>query len=502
VTTRPLLHLTALAAAGLLSACASQAPREDPEAWPPPRTDVVGPRPVAGSAFVASRSTPLTLGEVLTSVALHHPQQLAQLAEQSVALGRQLSADGVFDLELRGRALWDPRGTYRDHEVLTLLEQPTPWRGLSVYGGYRLGAGDFAPYDGKRRTSSTGEAIAGVRLPLLRDGSIDPARAGIAQAEVDVELAELGVAALRLELARRAAQDFWSWVAAGRRAEVARALLDVALSRAAAVREAADRGELAAIEADENDRQVAVRRALRAGAERALEQAALALSLFLRDEAGRPVVPQARWLPPDLPAPELRLDPAVLALHVARAEEARPEPRRLALLAQRAGVDLDLARNQALPWINLTAQVEQELSGGGPDRDGEGGLEVMGGLELRFPVQRRAARGRQAAASAQLEVLTQQLRLARDRIAVEVRDAASALAAATARHEEASRARGLAQGLERAEREALALGQSTLLVVNLREQAAAEATLLVIDAAAEHQRALADWRAALGDVTP
>lgn len=38
--------------------------------------------------------------------------------------------------------------------------------------------------------------------------------------------------------------------------------------------------------------------------------------------------------------------------------------------------------------------------------------------------------------------------------------------------------------------------------MNLREQAAAEAKLLTIDAAADHQRALADWHAALGRIGP
>lgn len=499
MTSRRALPLTALAAAWLLTACGAPPQRDEEDLYFPPLRPDRHEAP-AVAAIVTSRATPLTFEEVLASVATHHPQQLAAIAEQAVAEGRQLAADGAFDTELRGRALWDPRGTYRNHEVLALIEQPTPWQGLSFFGGYHLGAGDFALYDGKRRTSSTGEAIAGVRLPLLRDREIDPARAGIAQAGVDVDLAELAAQALRIELARRAAQEYWSWVAAGRRAAVARELLDVALARASAVRAAAERGELASIEADENDRQVAVRRVFLAAAERSLEQAALSLSLFLRDGAGQVVLPPPSWLPPALPAPTSQIDSRRLVEFVIRAEEQRPEPRRLALLARRAGVDRDLARNQALPWINLTAHVEQELSGGGPD--GEGGLEVFGGLELRFPIQRRTARGREAAAAAQQDALAHQARLARERIEVEVRDAASALAAATARHDQALRARELALGLERAEREALELGQSTLLVVNLREQAAAEAMLLVIDAAADHQRALADWRAALGDVGP
>lgn len=494
---RALRFGAAVVAVSALVACESPASRGADDLYLAPEPPSRRESPVS-AAITTSRATPLTLVEVLSSVAAQHPQQLAAIAERAAAEGRELASEGAFDLELRGRALWDPRGTYRNHEVLALLEQPIAWRGLSLFAGYRLGAGDFAPYDGKRRTSSTGEAIAGVRLPLLRDGAIDPARAGIAQAALDVELAEVAVDALRVDLARRAAQEYWSWVAAGQRAAVARELLEVALARAAAVREAAARGELAPVEADENDRQVAVRRVLVAAAERGLEQAALSLSLFLRDDAGHTVLPSRSWLPAALPAPAGPIDSERLAECLARAAVRRPEPKRLALLAQRAGVDRDLARNQALPWISLTATVEQELSGGGPD--GEGGLEVLGGLELRFPVQRRAARGREAAASAQLDALAHQARLLLERIEVEVRDAASALAAAAARFDQARRARELALGLERAERAALELGQSTLLVVNLREQAAAEATLLVIDAAADHQRALADWRAALGEV--
>jgi outer membrane protein TolC len=454
--------------------------------------------PTSGSvATVASRSGPLALEEVLAATAAHHPTILAAVAEQGVAAGRQLAADGAFDAELRGRALWDPRGTYQNHEVLALIEQPTTLRGLSIFGGYRLGAGDFAVYDGKRRTGSSGEAIAGVRLPLLRDGEIDPARAALQQAAVDVDLAEVALEQQHLELARRAAHEYWGWVAAGRRLEVTQALLGVAAARAEAVTVAVERGELAPVERDENERLLAVRRAFVVAARRAFEQASLTLSLFLRDPAGRPVRPLPGWLPEALPAPSGATPPLPLPRAVARALALRPEPRRLELLARRAGVDLDLASNQALPWVNLTATVEQELTGGGPD--GEGALEVTGGVEVRFPLQRRAARGRAAAARAQLEALGHQGRLLQERIEVELRDAASALDAALARHREAARAAELARSLEQAERQAFSLGQSTLFVVNLREQATAEASVLVIEAATEYQRALADWRAALGE---
>ena len=50
------------------------------------------------------------------------------------------------------------------------------------------------------------------------------------------------------------------------------------------------------------------------------------------------------------------------------------------------------------------------------------------------------------------------------------------------------------------ERARFSLGEGTLLVVNLREQAEAEAALREVDAQAEFQRALAAWRLAVAAV--
>jgi hypothetical protein len=57
---------------------------------------------------------------------------------------------------------------------------------------------------------------------------------------------------------------------------------------------------------------------------------------------------------------------------------------------------------------------------------------------------------------------------------------------------------GLAATLATQERARLTLGEGTLLVLNLREQAEAEASVREVDALAEFQRALAAWRLAVG----
>ena len=108
-----------------------------------------------------------------------------------------------------------------------------------------------------------------------------------------------------------------------------------------------------------------------------------------------------------------------------------------------------------------------------------------------------SARGRQAAAEAALGRLDAQLRLLGDRIRAEVLDVLSLMRASAARAELAAVEQRLAQQIEEGERTRYALGESSLLFVNLREQATAEAALRQIEALLDCQRAEAAYRAIL-----
>ena len=89
-----------------------------------------------------------------------------------------------------------------------------------------------------------------------------------------------------------------------------------------------------------------------------------------------------------------------------------------------------------------------------------------------------------------------QARLQRDRILADVRDAASALVAAEERVSVAGAELDVARSLSGQELKRFDLGEGTLLLVNLREQAALEAALRQIDALADWQKARAAYRAA------
>lgn len=86
----------------------------------------------------------------------------------------------------------------------------------------------------------------------------------------------------------------------------------------------------------------------------------------------------------------------------------------------------------------------------------------------------------------------------RNKIATQVQMALVSLEADVALIEQTQANLELAQELETAEEERFAEGESTLILVNIREQATADARSEVVTAQADYFRSLARLRAALG----
>lgn len=507
-----------LAGLVLAAGCASSV-REDVWLLPPPEPDayvepaaprragaVGAPDPFAARVLAeapaedAQAGLPagaLSMQEVLDSVWRSYP--LLSVAEQArrIARARQLAVLGAFDLGLGAGATAD-RGYY-DNETLGLrLVQPTGLWGAEFFGGYRLGTGEFDPtFDGKRFTNDGGEFFAGASVPLLRDGEIDSRRRDLQVSGAERDVADAQAAAVRLQVTLEASAAYWRWVAAGRKLRVAESLLALAEERQEGLEVRVRRGDLPEIEALDNQRLVVGRRALVIAAHRALEKAAIALSLFYRDARGEPRLPAEARLPDGMP-PASPPSPEVLEADIELALHQRPELRRFA--SQRAALEVErrYAGNQRLPQLDFTLRGSQDLDADEPSPT-KGEFEVFAGLEFRFPVQNRAAQGRLDEARARLAQLHQQERLARDRIAAEVRDDFSELRATFGRATETLRAAELADRVADGERRRFALGDATVLVLNLREEAAAEARLRVIEALTEYWIAVAEYRAAVGE---
>lgn len=447
--------------------------------------------PVAPPVATAEQAT-LTLEEVLRSTRELSPLMLAARADVEGADGERMAAAGQFDPAWRTRAWNVPIGSYPQTRVDTVVEAPTPLWGASFFGGYRLGTGKFPSYYGERETWSAGELRAGAVVPLLRNGPIDRRRATEARAELGRSIASLSRAQQELELVRLATTRYWEWVAAGDRRDIAKALFEIAKTRDQQLSTRANVGDVAQFDRQDNARALVQREALLVQAQRGVDQTAFELSLFLRDAEGNPRMPRDAELP-HLPqasnAPDANVDEALAR---------RPDVARLLDQKRSAEVELRLAQNQLLPALDVGVTVSNDLGtrradSYAPTNPTE--LEVSAVLDV--PLLYRAPLGRIASARAGVTKVEQQLRLARDRVSVEVRDAASALEAAQERVTLARKEIDVAAQLERGERKRFELGDGSLLFVNLREQTTVEARMREVDALLDGQRALAAMRAAL-----
>ncbi|MBX9583415.1 MAG: TolC family protein [Gemmataceae bacterium] len=475
-------------------------PQLPPPAEPGKLPDPPAPDPVKAREGAAA---PLALGEVLASVQHFFPLLLAVEQEREVAAGQRLSAEGGFDPVVRGRGA-ERFGTFGNGVLDLGVEQASPFGGATTYAGWRLGDGNFPIYYGERKTADGGEFRAGVSVPLLQNRDIDPRRARLRAAQIQERLADPAVARARLDFLRSAAQAYWAWQTAGAQYRVADGLLRLAEERQVQFDRRAEAGAVSEFVAAQNRRAVFARRELRLSAERALQQAAVRLSLFVRDAAGNPVVPPSDWLLPDFaalepPAPR----PDQLARDVEGALARRPELERFRLEKERRANDLQLATNQLLPEVNTFAAAAQDVgfskktfTGTGPFATDRTFAEV--GASLAVPLPFRAARGLTRTAQAQLAQLLFQERYARDEIAAQVQDAVSELAqtyrrVAAARGELGQAARVVELATRRFEAD-----RTDLFELNLQEVALAEARGRVANALGLYFGAVANYRAVIG----
>jgi cobalt-zinc-cadmium efflux system outer membrane protein len=450
---------------------------------------------------------PLGLEAVLRSVDERYPLLLAAIEDVNAAEGEQLAADGGFDPSWKTKASAYPAGGYQNFRAETGLEQPTGLWGTRFFAGYRVGYGDFAIYDGKARTNDYGEARLGATVPLLRDGSIDRRRATIRRAELAADIARLSVRQQRIELARVASAKYWDWVGAGRRLSVALQLLNIATGRDDGIQRRVARGDVPNYEHIENVRAIQQRQGAVVSATRSLQQASIELSLYFRDERGEPIVLSDVRLPTSLPEPSGALVAPQEAERLALAR--RPDNQRADLQREQQRVELTLAENQRLPAIDLTLAGVQGFGPTTPtlstivdypDIDNANKKLNKTGFEaslfIDIPLLNRTASGKRDAAEASLRRITEQARYTRDKIVAEVRDATSAMVQARRRLEAVRAEVRAADELATLEERRFDLGDSTLLIVNLRETAAAESHIKEVDALVDYHKAEANYRAA------
>ncbi len=476
------LGLAVAALLGLVNAASAAPPGRDRAAAIP------------ADAPVSIRAGPLSLAEVLVSSRFHAPQVLEALARLRGAEGRLLSAQAAFDTVFSASAETRLSGFYDGRDVEAKVTKPLGSLGGYAYGGYRVSGGKFPVYDDERYTNQLGEIRAGAVLALLRDRLIDDRRFGQVQAEADVAVADADRMMVSIGVQTRAIQTYSNWLVAGLRLGIHRDLLTLAQNRQAAFRRQVAEGARPAILLTENEQNILRRQSLVVQSEQSLAMAATALSLYFRDADGRPVIPDASRLPDTLPPPlpyPARLEDLALA---------RPDLRTIDIRMKQARARVALDRNAFLPKLDFKVEASRDLGGVGLGSASRSGTESKVGLTFTLPLQQSAARGRIAQTTAEIDAFRQRRRFLEDQIvadigAIDIAVSNSARLTLLAR-DEAERARTMAA----AERRRFTLGASDFFLVNVREEAAADAEVRRLDAAFRQIVAHADLAAATADL--
>jgi outer membrane protein TolC len=439
---------------------------------------------------------PLSLNEVLSSAERTYPPFLAYLQERNVALGDLMSAEGSFDLSVSADARNWGLGYYKRYLYDVFFEQPTQLWGAKFFAGYRLGVGDWPIYYQYLQTNGAGAYVAGMDLPILRNGRIDAKRAKLYQSELERRKVEPAISKQRITLIKDASKAYWNWVAAGQSYLVFERLMQIAKLRNDAIRRQVEERAVAPIELTDNTRVILSRQVQVLAARRRFQQATIELSLYLRDANSLPTLAEPTRLPPQYPAiipPEL----ARLQDDLEIAQRLRPELRVLQFQYMKVDIDRRLAVNQRLPGLNLYLYSEQNTGTPVPLRNKQPFI-LESSLLFEVPLQRRYAKGRELAANAQMRQVRYDQQFTRDRIIADVKDAGTALEVA---HEQVERYQTyliLTRKLEEAELKRFSEGASNILFVNIREQGTADAEVFLIEATAKYFSALAEYRGALG----
>lgn len=436
----------------------------------------------------------LTLERVVDAAKKSFPGLLATEQRKQVAAGELTAAEGGFDTLLKSQNRWSIVGLYENQNNEVILEQPTTFWGTSFFGGWRRGVGDYPVYEGKSQTTDSGEARIGVNVPLWRNREIDRRRASLRQAEWGQLIAGHEYEQALIEATRMASYRYWDWVLAGQRLMVARHLLQIAEQRDKGIRERVAAGDIPEFEALDNQRAIIERKERVVAAQRLLEQSAIALSLYWRDEAGQPQLPSAKQLPKHFPdADTLKVLSVEAALQTSLNQ--RPEPKRLALQTKQTQTELELQQNQRAPAVDLTLSAANDI---GNSKEKINRNELYIGLNIDIPLQQRVATGRAQVAAANIRRLNLDSQLQQDRIINEVKDVFSALSASRKRLSLSADQLNAAEQLAEGEKTRFDLGESTLLFVNLREIAKGDSALQYAEATASLFRSYADYQALLG----
>jgi outer membrane protein TolC len=457
--------------------------------------------PVGEPIGVALTTGPLLPDEVLRASALTFPSILEAFEREAAARSDQLSADGAFDLMLKGEYYDRLSGFYSGGFGKVEARQPLRPYGAEVFGSYRLSDGDFPTYENYNYTNQLGEVKVGALFSLLRNRDIDARRFAIEDTRLAASQARLDVMLVQLNVQHEALRAYWRWVAAGEEIRVFEELLEIAEARQVGLAREVSEGARPRIALTENEQNLLRRRTLLEQARRDFATASNSLGFYLRDGNGQMYVPTRDQLPDTAQLKAIPKTETLVAAPLNEVIRQRPELQTFRLALERAANRVELRRNDLQPKLDASVELSRDFGALGPGGPGFDSTDAVVGLTFTVPLQRREARGRLQRAEAELRETELRQRRIADQITTEVGNILANLTAALKLADLADAEVKQANAMVQAERTRFRLGAGEFFLVNAREETAANAQISAIRAELAGRLAEASYNAATMNLT-
>ncbi|GLS26394.1 TolC family protein [Marinibactrum halimedae] len=443
----------------------------------------------------------ISLTDVLRSSYTHHPKVLSALAEREQTEAAVTAAQGAFDWQYKQQ--YDSRlsGYYDGNYWENSLSKPLGDWNAKVTAKYRRSDGDFPVYEEINSTLNRGEASIGVSLSLLKDRAIDKKRLTLQNAEVGVLAAQQMQTLSINDVLNKAGQTYLKWYLANERLRLVQVLVGMAEQRQEAIKIRVKQGDAAEITLTEAQTSVLSRRAMLVEEEQSLARFAQELSLYWRDAAGNPVLPQHISFSGTLSRSSVEELNTLLELSRGRIRALtlnRPSSDagfndywKMAVIERHpalAEVDaaliqvenqLRLAKNDHLPNLDLSLKVAEDF-GGGPDNLDD--TDTIVALNFSMPLERRYAKASLQKAKAKERELKAKRRMISDNLQAEVSAELMNFTMLKSYSEIKQQQAQLAIKLLSQEQVRFAEGDSDQFILNSRETSAANALLQSVKA--------------------
>jgi outer membrane protein TolC len=414
---------------------------------------------------------------VKDSALKYHPTVLAALEKLRAGEETVRGARGAFDAKVVSDYKRQTKHGWNTTLSRTQLEKGLRLANSKIYVGSEQISnpqGFLSPiYHTGNPTQQTGNyTLIGLKLSLWKNLIIDPDRAALKNAKYDAKIAEAEMNLTILDIGRLGQLAYWEWVTAKKVKEVYEGLLKNGEIRNEYLSVRNKKGDVGHILVTENEQYVASRRASLQAAKERLLRSEYALSLFYRDENGEPVIPSLEQPYVDYPANlSVNLENIDLTSNLDELIEKRPDMKTLAINVAKTEVDLELAKQDLKPQVNMTTEYFERTKEH-PDMPRDY-LMVM--AQVSVPIERNLGNGNIAAARARQMVALKEKSYGQQVYKNEVMALRQALNLQLEQVEQSEIEYTKAQELVEAETYKFKSGGGNLFLVNLREEAQARA---------------------------